>query len=156
MKVSEIMVQPVATAHEGDTLEEVARTMLEQRIGCLPVVNDRGELTGIITESDFTAKERGVPFSLIRAPQVFGQWLGKEGAEEIYQAARKLTAHEVMNPRPITVPEDATLEDVLEKMLQHDINRLPVVRGKQPVGIIARHDLLKLMLGGTRAAAAGS
>lgn len=59
--------------------------------------------------------------------------------------------------RPVaTAQENETLEAVARTMFQHDINRLPVVRGKQPVGIIARHDLLKLMLGGTRASSPGT
>ena len=73
MKVREIMVQAVVLVRESATLEEIARIMLEKRIGCVPVTNDRGQLSGIITESDFTAKERGIPFSTYRAPQILGQ-----------------------------------------------------------------------------------
>jgi CBS domain-containing protein len=146
MKVKEIMVQPVLVVREDTTLAEIARIMLERCIGGLPVVNDRGELRGIVTESDFAAKERGVPFSTFRAPQLFGQWMGKEGTERLYAAARTMTAREIMRERVITVSEEDTLETVLERMLRHDINRVPVVRDGIPVGIVTRHDLLKLML----------
>jgi CBS domain-containing protein len=146
VKVREIMVQPVRVAREDATLEEVAQTMVEHRIGCLPIVDGRGRMVGIITEGNFTARERGVPFSLVRAPQLLGQWLGKEGADRIYAESHRLAAREIMTPRGITVTEDATLEDVLEKMLRHDIKHVPVVRGGIPVGMVARHDLLRLML----------
>lgn len=127
-------------------LAEVARTMVEHRIGCLPIVDSRGRMAGVITEGNFTAQERGVPFSLVRAPQLLGQWLGKEGADQIYAQSRRLSAREIMTPRGITVTEDATLEDVLERMLRHDINHVPVLRDRIPVGMVARHDLLRLML----------
>lgn len=146
MRVSEIMVQPVVVARENATLEEVARTMVEHRIGCLPIVDARGRMAGVITVGDFAAKERGVPFSLVRAPQLLGQWLGQADADRIYAQSRRLSASEIMTPHGITVTEDATLEDVLRQMLRHDINHVPVLRDGIPVGMVARHDLLRLML----------
>jgi CBS-domain-containing membrane protein len=77
MKIKEFMSQPVTVVGEGATLEEIARTMLGQNIGCVPVVDARGKISGIITQSDFAAKERGVPFSTFRAPQLFGQWVDR-------------------------------------------------------------------------------
>lgn len=146
MKIRELMVQPVVVAQEDTTLAEIARIMLERRIGGVPVVNERGQISGIVTQSDFSAQERGVPFSLFLAPQVFGRWMGKEGAERLYAAARTMTAREIMRKHVITVTEEAALEDVLEKMLRHNINRIPVVRDGKPVGIVSRHDLLTLMV----------
>jgi CBS domain-containing protein len=145
MKAREIMLQPVVTVREDDSLEEVARTMLQHRIGCVPVVNHLGELGGIITQPDFAAKEKGIPFSTFRAPQVLGQWLTSEGVERIYGAARQMTAREIMRTQVVTVTEEDSVNKAVELMLRHDINRIPVVRDGKLVGIIARHDLLKLM-----------
>jgi len=146
MRVSEIMAQPVVVAREDATLEQVAGTMVERRIGCLPIVDREGRMVGVITEADFAAKECGVPFTFVRAPQLLGQWLGKEGADRIYATSRRLTAREIMTPGGITAAEDATLEEVLERMLRHDINHVPVLRDGTPVGMVARHDLLRLLL----------
>jgi CBS domain-containing protein len=146
MKVREIMVQPVVTVREDATLEETARLLLERRIGGVPVVNAQGGLCGILTESDFAAKERGFPFATFRWPQVLGQWLPREGVERIYQAARTRTVREVMTPEPVTVKEDDPVEEVVKRMLARQIHRIPVVRGAVPVGIVTRHDLLRLML----------
>jgi CBS domain-containing protein len=146
MKVREIMVAPVVVVKEETSLEDIARTMLEHGIGGVPVVDARGKLSGIVTESDFAAKERGIPFSLVRAPQLFGNWLGPSGLEHVYRAARSMTAREIMQSCVITVTEDDSLERVLQFMMRHDINRVPVVRDGVPVGIVTRHDLLRLML----------
>jgi CBS-domain-containing membrane protein len=75
--------------------------MLERRIGGLPVINQSEELTGIVTESDFTAKEKCVPFSMFRAPQLFGTWLGND-AEELYAAATSIPAREIMSTSVVT------------------------------------------------------
>ncbi|HWP91915.1 MAG TPA: CBS domain-containing protein [Thermodesulfobacteriota bacterium] len=146
MKVKEIMVQPAIVAEEDTTLEEIARMMLDNRIGCVPVVDGKGKLTGIITESDFLAEEHSVPFSTFQAPQLFGRWLPKEGIEEIYKAARTITAKEIMTSPVVTVSEDDPIEEAVRKLLSHDINHVPVVREGFPVGIVARHDLLNLMI----------
>ena len=144
MKVKNIMTQPVITTTEQTSLQEVARIMLENGIGGIPVINSGGDLIGIVTESDFTATERCLPFSMFRAPQLFGSWLGSD-AEELYARARRIPVSEVMNPNVITVTEDDSIEKVLELILEHDINRVPVIRDQKPVGVVARRDLLRLM-----------
>lgn len=146
MFVRQIMLTPVVTIHEGSSLEEAAGIMLEHNIGGLPVVDDRGELCGILTESDFVAKEKGIPFSIYRFPQMFGEWMPSEHIERIYEAARRRAVRDIMSRNVITVTEVDTLETVLEKMLKCGLHRLPVVRSKKPVGIVTRHDLLRLML----------
>ena len=140
------MSHPVITVREDATLEEVARIMLDHRFGSVPVVNEQGTMVGLITESDFAAKGKGVPFTTFEMPQVFGHWLGKSGVEQMYERAREILARDTMTRDVITIEEDATIEDVLELMLRYDVNRLPVVRDKVLVGIVARYDLLKLML----------
>ena len=144
MKVNEIMSQPVITISEDTTLREVARIMLEHGIGGLPVVDHDRNLSGIVTETDFTAREKCVPFSMFRAPQLFGTWLGDD-AEELYAKAGNIRAREVMSRKVVTVNENDPIEKVLELMLKYDINRIPVLSERKPVGIVARRDLLRVM-----------
>lgn len=50
--IREVMTLTVMAVEEGSDLREAAQYMLEHKIGCLPVVNEKG-LVGIITETDF-------------------------------------------------------------------------------------------------------
>ncbi|HFQ93491.1 MAG TPA: CBS domain-containing protein [Anaerolineae bacterium] len=52
LKVSEIMTPDPITLSCEATIGEAARAMLETRVSGLPVVDDQGNLQGIITESD--------------------------------------------------------------------------------------------------------
>src|SRR6516162_8458181 len=52
MDVREIMTSPAFTIGAEDTLNCAAKLMREHALGCLPVVNDDGKLTGIITDRD--------------------------------------------------------------------------------------------------------
>lgn len=147
MNIKDIMTQPVITVKEETTLEQTARTMLDKNIGAVPVVNSEGKLCGIITESDFAAKEKYIPFSTFSAPKVLGYWLPIDGIEGIYEAARNHIAKEIMTQSVVTVTEDDPLEEAVQLMLEKNINRIVVVRDEKPVGIIARRDLLRLLTG---------
>ncbi len=146
MKVKEIMIEPVIVVDENQTLEEAARLMLDKNVGGLPVVGAGGKLVGIITESDFSAKEHAIPFSRIYAPQLFGEWMSKEDVEKAYKAARKVTVKEIMTGFVVTAGEDEFLAEVITKMLEYHVHRIPVVRDGIPVGMVSRHDLLRLVV----------
>ena len=147
MNVSEIMSEPVVSVGEDTSLQEAASIMLDNGFGCLPVVNGEGKLVGILTESSFTAKEKGVPFSTFRAPQLLGRWLSETGVEKIYAEARDTRVADIMTAPVVTVTEEESINRAVELMLRHDINRVPVVRDWVPVGVVARHDLLRLLAG---------
>ncbi len=146
MKVSEIMSEPILVVSEDRTLEEVAHKMLNNRVGGLPVVDDQGKIVGMVTESDFSAKEHAIPFSRQYAPQLFGEWMSKEGVDKAYKAARSILVKEIMSSPAVTITEEETLAEAVRKMLEHSVHRLPVVRDDIPVGIVSRHDLLKLVV----------
>jgi len=137
MKARDIMTQPVHVVNENCTLEEAAQTMLARKIGCLPVTNAEGHicLTGILTESDFAAKEKGIPFSIYRFPQVFGEWMPKKGVEKMYQAARLRRVSEFMmrNVAHVDVADD--IEIAIARMQETGFHRLPVVADQIPVGL---------------------
>ncbi len=147
MKAREIMAQPVVTIRRDASLVEAARLMLDHRFGCLPVVDEAGRLAGVLTESDFAAKERGVPFSTLRLPHVFNQWMPPQAIERLYEAARATSVREVMCEEPETAAEETPVEDVIKLMLRCDINHVPILRDGVPVGVISRHDLLRMMVG---------
>jgi CBS domain-containing protein len=96
----------------------IARVMTKQNFGGLPVVDENGSLIGLVTEYD-----------LLQA-MIDGRDL------------RKVLATEIMSTHPLTAREDMKLEEVANLFQDRYVTRLPVVRGTQPVGIVARRDLL--------------
>lgn len=144
MKAKEAMVTPVVAVPLGTTLDEVARLMVEKRIGSVLVVDGEGKLAGIVTESDFL-KERGIPFSTYRAPMLMGRFLAQDQLERIFKEAKSTRVEEIMShPVHGVAPEDS-LSRVLELMLLYDINHVPVVEGGRPIGIVSRFDLLRFL-----------
>ncbi len=51
--VGEIMRTGIKTVTGKTLLKEAAQLLLQHKYGCLPVVNEANELTGILTEADF-------------------------------------------------------------------------------------------------------
>ncbi len=146
MKVSQVMRTPVVVVHEDTSLEEAARVMLEHDLRGIPVVDEQGKICGFLSVSDFMAKDKSFVFARFSAPQLFGQWLPVDGIEKLYEEARTKTVGEIMSRSVVKVTEDDTIEEVIELLLYRELNRIPVVRDDVPVGIIARYDLLKLIV----------
>lgn len=51
IEISQIMSSPAVVTHPKDSVEDAALMMASRKIGCLPVVDDRGELVGLVTET---------------------------------------------------------------------------------------------------------
>lgn len=56
VKVEEVMTQKVRSVAPDTKLADVARLFGRHKIGCVPVVNDAGEMVGIVTESDLLVR----------------------------------------------------------------------------------------------------
>ena len=64
------------------------------------------QVARIVTETDFAAKERGVPFSLLILPQVFSESMPREVVERVRREARTTAAKEIMITEVITAAEE--------------------------------------------------
>jgi CBS domain-containing protein len=145
MRARDIMVAPVVSVREDTSLEEVATTMLNHGVGCVPVVDQAGRLLGIVTETDFAADGRGMPFSMYRVPHLYQALLEGDRVERILATGRRMTASQIMSSPVITVEENDPASEIVRQMIERSINHVPVVRDGELVGIVARHDLLRLL-----------
>ena len=141
MRAYQIMTRQVIAIGPETSVVEAADIMLRHHISGLPVVNTAGKLTGIISEGDFIRRAE------IGTQHKRGRWLrllvakGQSASEYVRERGRKV--NEIMTPNPVTVAEDTPLEDVVRIIEQHNVKRLPVVRGDKLVGIVTRSDLLR-------------
>lgn len=154
MKVSDVMTGPVVSVGPDASVLEAGELMLSHDISGLPVVDQAGRLIGMVTERDFLRPpRRGTAYERPRWFQVVtGQAAVDDGFD--HYSARKIA--EVMTPSPITVTEDLALDEAVRLMHDHDVMRLPVLRGGKLVGIVARADLLRALIKAVRASSAAS
>lgn len=145
MRADQIMSRDVIAVTAETSIGEAVGLMLSHHISGLPVVDAQGKLIGIVSEGDFlrrselgTQTKRGFLSSLIAGP-------GKAAEEFTRQSGRRIS--DVMTPEPVTVTEEASLEDAVCLMEKHHIKRLPVVRNDRLVGLLTRSDLLRVLAG---------
>jgi CBS domain-containing protein len=146
MKAVDVMAQPVVVVKKTDSLEAAARLMVDHVIGGLPVVDEEGRMVGMITESDFQAHHGFAPFSLFEMPRLFGRMIDVEGMERIYADSRTTPVSRLMRPRPRGLEPEANIEDAARIMIEHGLHHVPIVQDGKPVGMVARRDLLKILL----------
>jgi CBS domain-containing protein len=148
MRAHQIMTRQVVTIAPGAPILDAANSMLRHRISGLPVVDDAGRLVGIVSQGDFIRRTE------IGTERKRGRWLkflvgpGRAASDFVHERGRKV--QEVMTSEPRTVTEDATLEDIVERMERNNVKRLPVMRGDKLVGIVTRSNLLQAVAGLTR------
>jgi CBS domain-containing protein len=146
MLTQELMHPPPIVIRQDTPLRDVAQMMLDKHVECIPVVDENGELCGMVTDREFAPRMAGVPFSIERLPQVFGDWMRKAGIEEQYRAAGDMTAEDIMQAHVTTVSEGTPIWEALDKMLHRSVRCLIVVRDNVPVGVVSYRDLLFMMV----------
>ncbi|MBI3030768.1 MAG: CBS domain-containing protein [Candidatus Rokubacteria bacterium] len=141
MKVEEIMTKDVITVAPKTLIHEAAALMTDHGVSGLPVVDDAGDVVGIVSEGDLILREKPRE----RAPWWRLFFADAERLAREYQKAHGKTVGEVMTRSLITVSPDLPLESAALVLDQHRIRRVPVVANGQLVGIVSRGDLVKAL-----------
>ena len=131
MLVRERMTANPVVVHPDTSFEDALQLLRDKKIRRLPVVDKNGDLLGIVVEKDLLYASPSPATSL----SVF----------EVHYILSKLQVKDVMTKRVITVGEDCPLEEAARIMVDHKIGSLPIVRGKQVVGIVTETDVFRTM-----------
>jgi CBS domain-containing protein len=147
LTAKDIMTEEVITVTPDTEIAQAAELLLTNRINGVPVVDEEGELVGILCQSDLIAQQKSIPipslFTLLDGyiPLTLSKRLDKE-VEKI--AATK--AAEAMTPDPVTVSPETSIEDVAALMVEKNYHTLPVVDADKLVGIIGKEDILRTLV----------
>ena len=145
MNAPDVMTREILSVGPDTTVAEAIRTMLDNRISGLPVIDEAGRLVGILTEGDLmrrgeTGTERQRPrwLEILMGP-------GRLAGEYVRTHGRKVDG--IMTRDVVSVTPDTPLKEVVELMERRRIKRVPVLDGDVLVGILSRADLLCALLG---------
>jgi CBS domain-containing protein len=142
MKARDVMVSPVVTASENETVRDVAKLLIEKRISAVPVVDGAGKLVGIITEADLLHRtEAGTE-------RPVSWWLslisGDFALEDDYVKSHAAKVKDVMTRDVKTADPDTPLVEIADIFEEEHIKRVPIVsQGGDLVGIVSRANIIQ-------------
>lgn len=151
LKAKDLMNPNPPSCGPDTPLEEIAKRFAQDGITGMLVLDDKGALLGIITESDLIDQQRRL--HLPTAIAIFDMVipLGEERFEHELARLQAMTAADLMSRNVESVPPDADLETVATIMADEKIHHLPVVEGGRVIGMIAKHDVIKALVEKQRA-----
>jgi CBS domain-containing protein len=118
MLVRNRMSRPAVTVRQDADFQKALALMQEKKLRRLPVVDDDGQLVGIVVERDL----------LVAAMR--------------YLQSR-VEVGDIMTRNVVTVGPDTDLAEVARTMLERKIGGLPVLEQGRLVGIITESDIFK-------------
>jgi CBS domain-containing protein len=143
MRAKDIMTTNVVTIAADARVGEAANIMLENNISGLPVVNDAGNVVGIISEGDLlhrqetgTEEKRSWWLRFFSSPQ--------EDAHDFVKSHGN-SVSDAMTDNVVTVDSDTGVGEIATIMEEQRIKRLPVVEDGKLVGIVSRANLLQAL-----------
>ena len=145
MKAADVMVSAVISVRPSARVEEVAGILLASRISAVPVIDEQGELLGIVSEGDLMRRaEAGTD----RSRSWWLEYLtGKQvlAAEYVKSHSHKVT--DVMTRSVITATPETPLGEIATLLERNRIKRVPIVQNGKVVGIVSRANLLQALAG---------
>src|SRR5919109_86874 len=143
--VREIMDSAPATVSPDASVEEVVRTLRNNELPGVPVVDGEGRCVGIITEADLVLPDEQGDLHLPHYINLFGGTVFLEPLGRFEQRLRKAfasNAADMMSADPDVVSPDTTVREAARVVHETGHNRLPVVEEGRLVGVVTRVDLL--------------
>ncbi|WP_026888988.1 CBS domain-containing protein [Clostridium beijerinckii] len=144
MKVKDFMITDVIVAKKENTIKDVMNTLVVNRIGGVPIVDNQGILVGIVSDGDIIRSinpKVGKMYDMIS----YMFYVAKEQLEEGIELIKNKNIMSIAKKGDIycVSPED-TMEKVLSVLSKHNFKKIPVVdKDRKVVGVISRGDVIR-------------
>lgn len=140
MKVRDFMITKVFTVKPSNTIKELLNILNSNRIGGVPVVDDKGHLVGMVSDGDvlrYLSPKRLGFAELI--------YIIEDGElEKVLHEKLDTSVKVIMTKRNIlTVSPDDEFEMTMRLLSIHNYKKLPVVNGAgRVIGVLSRGDII--------------
>jgi CBS domain-containing protein len=122
MLVKDLMTSKLYTVRDDDDVRTAAKLLTKHKISGIPVVSKTGKLVGFISERDIIAAVPKPKFC-------------------------DMKIRNLMSKKVRSIPYDAPVTQASKIFSVENYRLLPVLKGNKLVGIIARKDIVKQMIG---------
>ena len=118
MKVKECMCSNVTCVNPNTTVSDVAKIMMNNHVGCVPVCDETKNVVGLVTDRDLILRSIACDKDVKRTP-----------------------VSEIMTTKVYNISPDAEVVEASKLMCDCQVKRIPVVENDTIVGIITLGDL---------------
>ena len=119
-KARDIMTPDCTCIGENDTLLDAARRLAELDVGALPICGEDNRLKGMLTDRDIVVK------ALAQGKDPASTRAGELGQGD---------------SQTVTIGADDSVDEALRTMIDYNVRRLPVIDGRELVGIVSQADV---------------
>ena len=159
MLIKELMAKNLTTLVSSETVESAARKMIEHGISGAPVLDDKGRLVGILSDTDILKHMKTVVDDEVgmrylsgteHALSLFLMLAEKdhEVRDSVLKRLRTAQVGKAMTKHVITAKPNATIEAVAALMIQNNINRIPIMENGKLIGMVTKSDFARFVATG--------
>lgn len=128
LSVADLMTVDPHVIERSALVEDAEELMAQKRISGLPVIDERGELVGVVSRTDLGYLTRP------RVRELMSRW------------QTPLKVEEIMTSPPVTVRSSMSLTNAARVMMEHEVHRVVVVDDLgRPVGVLSATDFVELV-----------
>ncbi len=146
MKIKNVMTRRLITVAPNDTFGKVVKVLADKNISGCPVVKN-GKLVGVVTQTDIIrtidvyekVNKRGEIFPLIVS------MIKSRSDAASMKKLLKIKVKDFMNGDVVSIDMDGDIYDAARLMNKYNIDRLPVIKSKNLVGILTKKDIMKFL-----------
>lgn len=131
MLVKDWMTTDPITVNPDTSVMKASQVMKENNVRRLPVINDKGQVVGIVTDRDLKEASPSKATTL--------------DVHELYYLLSELKVKDIMSRKVITITAEETVEKAAVIMLEHKVTGLPVVDGGRLIGILSQGDVFRVL-----------
>ena len=146
-KVADIMTRDVITVTPETSLRDLAQILSERHINGVPVLDDEGDVIGVVCESDLVKQNK--PLHIPTVFVILDSFIPMESPWRLEKEFKRLTATTVgeIYSHPATcVAPDTEVAEVARIMSEQNMHTLPVLERGKLVGVVGKGDVIRSLI----------
>ena len=139
-----IMTKDVITVTKDTPVSTLADILWENKISGAPVVDEKGNLLGVVTENDLIDQNKKVHIPTIMT--ILDSMIFLENPAKLDKELKKMTGSKVgdiYSTEVITVTIDTPMYELATIMANQKVHTLPVVEKEKLLGVIGKADIIR-------------
>jgi CBS-domain-containing membrane protein len=140
----EIMTKEVITVTKDTSIKTLSDLFIKHKVNGFPVLDQGGQLIGIVTEKNLIEQNKNLHIPTVIA--LFDAVIYLESDKKFEEEVKRFNAtlvKDIYTSNVVTVSPDTSINEIASLMAEKSVHSIPVVDGKNTVGIIGKLDIIK-------------